>query len=178
MATRLFPFPGTDFATADAAINAEHIGSISVAQVSGSWRVLLFVESTSYTAVFQTEAEARALFLLWSERAEPNTFTTETNPVIVTPIFRPASATHAAVTVMPTSSLILAENLDRRRIVLHNDSGSVVFIMFGPVCSTTAFSFRMTANETHLGIMGDYTGPISAIRASGTSTLQVTEIVT
>jgi 3-polyprenyl-4-hydroxybenzoate decarboxylase len=37
---------------------------------------------------------------------------------------------------------------------------------------------RLSAQETYEGPLGDYTGPVSAVRASGTSPLLVTEIVT
>jgi len=53
-----------------------------------------------------------------------------------------------------------------------------VYVTFGPTASTALFSIRLTANTFYDGAMGDYTGPISAIRASGTSQLMVTEITT
>ena len=104
--------------------------------------------------------------------------TQETNPIIVTPIFRPAVAVRTTVTLSNVSALALPANLDRRRLILANDSGTAIYVAFSATCSLAAFSFRLAANETYQGPMGDYTGPVSAIRASGTSALQVTEIIT
>lgn len=104
--------------------------------------------------------------------------TVETNPQIVIPVFRPASATCVVAPLTTASVVVLPLNLNRRRIILHNDSGAVIYVKYGPVCSTSLFTFRIAANDKYDGPMGDYTGPVSAIRASGTGNLLVTEIVT
>jgi len=103
---------------------------------------------------------------------------TETNPVIVTPVFRPANSTHTGPTITAVSQVILPINLNRRRLIIYNDAASQVFIMFGPVCSPTSFSVRLATNTMYDGPLGDYTGAVSAVRSSGTSVLQVTEITT
>jgi hypothetical protein len=103
---------------------------------------------------------------------------TETNPQLVTPVFRPANAALTAVIVTAASSVVVPENLLRRRLILVNDSGSVVYVAFGPVASTSLYSVRLQANDRYEGVLGDYTGVVSAVRASGTSTLLVTEITT
>lgn len=96
---------------------------------------------------------------------------TETNPVVVIPVFRPAGAVHTVVPLTNVSQIILPTNLDRRRIILHNDSAQAIFVMFGSVCSTSSFSFRLTSQEFYDGPIGDYTGPIAAVRTSGTGDL-------
>lgn len=101
--------------------------------------------------------------------------TEETNPKVA--VFRPSAAVHTVVTLTNASQVVLVENLDRRRVILHNDSGAAIFVRFGATCTTSAFSFRITPNDSYFGPMGDYTGPISAVRASGTSPLQVSEVV-
>lgn len=102
--------------------------------------------------------------------------TEEQNPQVA--VFRPTATVHAVVTLTTVSHVVLPTNLARRRLVLHNDSGAAIFVMLGPTCTTSAFSFRLGANDTYHGPMGDYTGPISAVRTSGTGPLQVTEILT
>lgn len=99
---------------------------------------------------------------------------TETNPAAA--VFRPTTASIIAKTVTAVSSIVVGVNPARRRLVLMNDSGAVMYIAFGPVCSTTLFTLRIDPNDYFDGVMGDYTGVISAVRGSGSSNLLVTEI--
>jgi len=91
---------------------------------------------------------------------------------------RPATAGLATVVVSTTSIVLAASNAARRRIVIHNDSTGVVFIAFAATATVSAFTYELGGNATYDGPLNDYTGVISAIRASGSSNVRVTEITT
>jgi len=90
---------------------------------------------------------------------------------------RPVNALHSVPVVNNiTPSVIAAENVSRRQLIVHNPTGGITYLKFGLGCTTTAFTLRLTANETYSGPLNGYAGVVTAIRASGTGTLQVTEV--
>lgn len=91
---------------------------------------------------------------------------------------RPASATLSTVVAGVVSGVLVAANPARRRVVFHNDGGTTVFIAFAATATTTAFTIVLGKNGTYDGPLNDYTGDISAITASGSSNVRVTEITT
>lgn len=91
---------------------------------------------------------------------------------------RPASATLTNVTVTTTSTILKASNPARRRLIIHNDSNGRLLVAFASVATATAFTVEIGGNNTYEGPLNDYTGDVSAIRASGSSTVRVTEVTT
>lgn len=71
------------------------------------------------------------------------------------------------------STTLLSPNLNRNSFVVHNTSG-VLFVRLGPDATHTNFTYRLTSNAV-LEI-ASYTGEVSAIKLSGTSSVLVTEI--
>lgn len=83
--------------------------------------------------------------------------------------------TSGAVT---TSSVqLVAENKARRAFYIWNNSANSAYITFGPTSSSATPTFILPTFAT-LVVNGPvvWTGPISAIRNSGTGTLTVTEL--
>lgn len=78
------------------------------------------------------------------------------------------------VPVSPTVTTLQAANPNRRKLILHNESGTL-FVKLGTGASSTDYSYRLTANTTlEITDAGD---EVTAVKASGSSSVQVTEIV-
>ena len=81
-----------------------------------------------------------------------------------------ATITRAAVTT--AVSTLLAARAARLAVVIFNEAGTL-FVKAGAGCSATDYTWRLTAN-TELDISG-YTGILTAVKASGASSAQVTD---
>lgn len=85
-----------------------------------------------------------------------------------------SSATVTAVSVNPSSAVTLAaSNANRVKLIVHNEAG-VLFVKLGTAASTSLYSYRMTAGATLE--LTQYTGEVTAIKSSGTSSALVTEL--
>lgn len=82
-----------------------------------------------------------------------------------------------SLTVGNSAVTLLAANPQRRQFVIHNDGGTVLFIRLGSGITSALYSCRLTANERYEQTDNCYTGVITAIRASGTGSVLVTEVV-
>ena len=91
---------------------------------------------------------------------------------------RPANATLTQPTVTNASSVILAANPARRQAIIVNNTGSKIFIAFGPTASSVAFTHELPNNQIYETPLNGYTGDISAIKPSGSGTVRITEITT
>ena len=91
---------------------------------------------------------------------------------------RPSAATLATITVTNASVLLAAANAARRQLVVFNDGGNIVYVAFAATATTTAFTVRIPANGTYETVRDGYTGDVSAIRASGSGPVRVTEVTT
>lgn len=100
---------------------------------------------------------------------------TDFSPVVTFPT-PPATAAITSPSVTTTSTTVLAANAARRQCIIHNDSASKVFIAFAATATTTAFTFELGGNSTFVSEMSSYTGIITGIKSTGSSTLRVTEI--
>lgn len=83
-------------------------------------------------------------------------------------------ATTSTVALSTTVATLSASNSAKTQVIVHNDSGSVIYVKLGSGATTTDFSYRLTAQST-LEINGYY-GIVTAIRAAGTSDARVTEV--
>jgi len=102
--------------------------------------------------------------------------TVEVLPETVVPVYGPSTAVLTAHALTTNSQIVAAPNLNRRRLILHNDSNGEVYVAFTPSASPALYSFTIAAHATFIGVLGDYTGIVSAVRANGTGTLMVTEV--
>jgi len=82
------------------------------------------------------------------------------------------------VTVGTASTPLLVANHTRRQFIIYNDSGKAVSVAYATIASLTSFTRVITPNSSHQSELNDYTGPISAVVASGTAVVRVTEIST
>jgi hypothetical protein len=89
----------------------------------------------------------------------------------------PATSTGiATVTNIPvgtTVTTLSASNAAKLKVVIHNEAGTL-FVKLGTGATASSYSYRLTAN-TITEITG-YTGDITAIKASGSAAVLVTEI--
>lgn len=84
-----------------------------------------------------------------------------------------ALATVTSVSVSTTVATLSASNSAKRKVIVYNEAGTL-FVKLGTGATSADYSYRLTANST-LEIDG-YTGAVTAIKASGTSNAQVTEV--
>lgn len=87
---------------------------------------------------------------------------------------RGQSATVNAFTVGATSPVtLLSAKVNRAGFYVYNEGGNL-YVLCGPgTVSGSLYSFRLVANEGQP--IDNYTGTITAIKASGSSTVMVTE---
>lgn len=90
-----------------------------------------------------------------------------------------ANCLHKVITVTNVSTVVSPKNPERKIFFISHDSAGKVYFSFNSTCTINSASFFINANETwqwsHPKIF--YTGPISAIRASGSSPIVFTEFV-
>lgn len=87
----------------------------------------------------------------------------------------PGTGTRTSPTVGATVTTVLPANPARRGATLFHDGSGNCFLALGANCSLTDFGWRMVAND-YFQVPFGYTGIITAIRASGTNPLRVTEL--
>lgn len=84
-------------------------------------------------------------------------------------------AVSVVLTVGPDSSVLLAPTNDNRnRVTIHNEGG-VLYVGLGPTVSSSTYAYRLSGNST-LEIDG-YVGRLSGIKASGSTSVFITEII-
>lgn len=99
-------------------------------------------------------------------------------PVPVSGTVTTTSVTAATATVNSVSAstsvvTLLVSNAARKGAIISNEAG-ILYVKFGSAASSTSYTYRLTANTTlELDV---YTGLITAIKASGTSNVLVTEL--
>jgi hypothetical protein len=83
--------------------------------------------------------------------------------------------TVASVSVGTSVTTLLAANSSRQRAIIHNESGTL-FVKLGTGASSSDYTYRIVA-QTTLEIPFAQSAAITAIKASGTSNVQVTSLV-
>lgn len=83
------------------------------------------------------------------------------------------AATVTRVAVSTTAADLAVANASRIKLIIHNETGTL-FVKFGSAASSADYTYRMTANTTLE--VAQYTGVVSAIKATGSSFAQVTEL--
>ena len=86
------------------------------------------------------------------------------------------SGTSTLSNVSPTSSStsVLASNTNRKQYIAYNDGAVDVYIKNGSSATTTSFTVKLVPGATY--IEDKYSGAVTAVTASGTGTLRVTEV--
>lgn len=82
--------------------------------------------------------------------------------------------TVSRVSVGTSAATLAAANSSRQRLVIHNETGTL-FVKLGTAASSTDYTYRLTAN-TVLEIPFAQSAAVTAIKASGTSDVQVTSL--
>jgi hypothetical protein len=91
---------------------------------------------------------------------------------------RPANATLTQPAITSVSSVIAAANPARRQLIVVNTSGRTVFVAFAATATVAAYTVSIANNAQWESAPNGYTGAVSAIVASGTGTIRVTEVTT
>lgn len=91
------------------------------------------------------------------------------------PVVQGAStlATVTNVSVGVSSVTLSASNAAKTKVIVHNETGTL-FVKLGSAASSASYSYRLTANT--VAEISGYSGIITAIKASGTTPVLVTEI--
>jgi type 1 fimbria pilin len=82
-----------------------------------------------------------------------------------------ASVTNASVG-SGVAVTLAASNASRLKLIVHNETGTL-YVKLGTGASSTSYSYRLTANDRIE--VEQYTGDVTAIKASGTTAVLVTE---
>lgn len=85
-----------------------------------------------------------------------------------------STATITRVSTSTTAATALASNASRKSAIITSELGTT-YIALGGTASATNYTYIMSATTT-LEIPVVWTGSISAVRASGTGSIQVTEL--
>ena len=98
------------------------------------------------------------------------------NPTQVT-VVESTSTGSTATTVASTTSnqVILAANASRKGATIWNSSTANLFIQFGAVATTSAFTAQLSAGGGYYEIPFNYTGIISGIWSAANGNALVTE---
>lgn len=91
---------------------------------------------------------------------------------------RPANSVTTTVAVSTTSALAAAANPDRRKLIIYNKSGRTVGIAFEATAVFASAAFDIANNGVWESDLNGYTGDVSAIVASGSGNIRVTEVTT
>ena len=87
-----------------------------------------------------------------------------------------ANVTHTPIIVLTSTTVVLAANLNRKYLLIENDSDTTIYISYG-VAAANNQGVRLNANggshEFPAGLI--FTGAINAINSSGSKNLLVTE---
>jgi len=92
-----------------------------------------------------------------------------TNPTALT-------ATLTSVNNSASTFSVLASNSNRKGAIIFNNSSVNCNVAFAATASNSLFSFQLTGSATYVMTAPIYQGTISAICASASGTLQVTEL--
>lgn len=87
-----------------------------------------------------------------------------------------ATGTITQVSVTTASITLKAANASRKKLILTIPTVGTLYIAFAVTASATIFTYKATTNNTVIEITG-YTGIVTAITASGTNIVNVTEVV-
>jgi hypothetical protein len=102
------------------------------------------------------------------------TITSITNQVSVTDRGATGS-TNPSVAMTTTSSTMKANNAGRKKLIIQNTSGQILYVLFGnATVSSTLHSVSLAAGDRY--VEDKYTGIVTGVLASGTGNAMVTEI--
>jgi hypothetical protein len=87
----------------------------------------------------------------------------------------PATATLSSVALSTASATVLASNPSRLGFVIKNDGTQTAYIAFASSASTTAYTESIDPGAEYVDSTG-YTGAVSGITATGTTTVRITEL--
>lgn len=102
-----------------------------------------------------------------------NPVPTEIIGTVATTVGGTALATVTTVAVSTTVATLSASNAAKSKVIIHNEGGTL-YVKLGTGATSSNYSYRLTANSV-VEIVG-YTGEITAIKQTGTTNAQVTEV--
>jgi hypothetical protein len=83
------------------------------------------------------------------------------------------TATVSRVAVSAVVATLATSNASRKKLIVHNETGTL-FVKLGTGATSTDYSYRLTANA--LLELDTYYGEVTAIKATGSTFAQVTEL--
>jgi hypothetical protein len=87
----------------------------------------------------------------------------------------PATSALSSVALSTTSAPVLASNASRLGFVIKNDGTQTAYIAFASSATTTAYTESIDPGAEYVDSTG-YTGAVSGITATSTTTVRVTEL--
>lgn len=91
---------------------------------------------------------------------------------------RPANAAITTLPATATSQTLLAANPARRQVFLTNEAPKTLYVAFAAAAAVASYTVPVASGATVTLPLNGYTGVLSAILASGTGNVRVTEVTT
>lgn len=89
---------------------------------------------------------------------------------------RPNDAAVTSVDSSASAVTLLARNVFRRGVVIHNDSTAILYVKFGASPSATSFTYKLASQATLELPFPVYRGVITGIWASANGAARITEV--
>lgn len=140
----------------------------------------IYLDSLGYKVDFAKDSNNKSLNIDWGKFFDtPGTTVTVTQgtiPWIISgnvTIGLSNTATTTAVTVTTSPTALLPANLSRKGFVVQNTTGTI-FVKFDTTVSTALYGYELTRKA--ILEKDNYTGAVTAVTASGSVTVYVTEL--
>jgi hypothetical protein len=170
-------------------------GTVTTLQGTSPWVVSGTVAVSNFPADADalaqgstTSGQLGALVMGAVTTAAPTYTTATTNPLSIdtagnlrvtvsnaTASNKASAATITRIATSTTAVTVLASNANRKKLVIRTETGTHNYVAFGSTATATNYTYDLGSDATLEDIV--WTGSVSIIRASGTGTVQVTELV-
>jgi hypothetical protein len=87
-----------------------------------------------------------------------------------------ATAVLSNVSSSTSNVALIAANVNRKGLIIHNDSTGNAFIAFAATSTTSAFTIRLSSQASYNMPMPIYTGQLSVICSNTNGALRITEL--
>lgn len=140
--------------------------------------IMPIIQATNSATVTSTTVSIDTIFFSDQDQVQVgSSFTGDTVPVQF-PVSSQTNISRIGVTTNNTT--LLSNNINRKGVILYNDSNTMAYIKFGVAASTTSYTMQMASNS-YLSLNGTpiYTGQIDCIWTGIglTGGMQITEMI-
>ncbi len=168
---------GTPTGTQD--VNLKQVGGTATAAGAGAvdagtQRATLASDDPAVTSLSTIDGKTPALGQATKANSVPTTLASDQEAVPTKPDKTSSASVTTKVDVGSGSTPVLSANANRKKMILVNDSNETIYVNFS---ATAVLNEGIRLNANGGNVVDDiYTGAVSAISASGSKNLTVTEL--